>query len=57
VLDVADRGLADLGALAMACEQHRKDRRRPLPVDLVLPDHLDDAVVVPHDLETYDAKR
>ena len=45
---------AFLGALAMACEKQRKDRRRPVPVALVLPDHLDDADVVPHDLGTYD---
>jgi len=57
ISDVVARDLADLGALAMACEKHRKDRRRPVPVELVLPDHLDDADVVPHDLETYDAKR
>ncbi len=54
VADVVARGLADVGALAMACEKHRKDRRRPVPVELVLPDHLDDADVVPHALETYD---
>jgi len=54
VADIAARGLADLGALAMACEKHRKDRRRPVPLALVLPDHLDDADVIPHDLETYD---
>jgi len=46
------RGLADVGALAVACEQHRKDRRRPVPVELVLPDHLDAADVVPHNLES-----
>jgi transposase len=57
VADVAKRGLADVGALAMACEKHRKDRRRPVPVDLVLPEHLDDAEVIPHDLERYDGER
>jgi transposase len=57
VADVVERGLADLGALAMACEQHRKDRRRAVPVELVLPEHLDDADVIPHDLERYDGKR
>jgi transposase len=54
VTDVVARGLADLGALAMACEKHRKDRRRPVPVELILPSHLDDTAVVPRDLETYD---
>lgn len=57
VADVVERELADLGALATACEKHRKDRRRAVPVELVLPDHLDDADVIPHDLERYDGKR
>jgi transposase len=52
--DIDARGLADVGALAVACEQRRKDRKRPVPIELVLPDHLDDADVVPHDLESYD---
>ncbi len=55
--DVVARGLSDPGALAMACEKHRKDRRRTVPVELVLPDHIDDAEVIPHDLERYDGKR
>jgi hypothetical protein len=54
VAELDARGLADVGALAIACERHRKDRRRPVPVELVLPDHLDDADVVPHDLGAYD---
>jgi hypothetical protein len=54
VADLDARGLADVGALAIACEHHRKDRRRPVPVELVLPAHLDDADVVPHDLGAYD---
>lgn len=57
VADLALRGLADLGALAVACETHRTRRDRPIPV---LPDLLphvdDDHVVIPHDLERYDAK-
>ena len=52
--DIDERGLADVGALAVACEQRRKDKKRPVPIELVLPEHLDDAEVVPHDLETYD---
>ncbi|MBE7449480.1 MAG: hypothetical protein HS111_11465 [Kofleriaceae bacterium] len=31
VADVVACGLTDVGALAMACEKHRKDRRRPSP--------------------------
>ena len=46
---------ACLGTLAVACETHRTRRDRPIPV---LPDlHVDDDhVVIPHDLERYDAK-
>ena len=52
--DLIARGLADVGALAIACEQHRKGRHRPVPVELVLPAHLDDADVIPHDLGAYE---
>ena len=52
--DIDARGLADVGALAIACEQRRKDRKRPVPIELVLPSHLDDTDVIPHDLESYD---
>jgi hypothetical protein len=52
--DIEARSLADVGALAIACEHRRKDKKRPVPIELVLPDHLDDADVIPHDLESYD---
>jgi transposase len=52
--DIDVRGLADVGALAIACEHRRKDKKRPVPIELVLPDHLVDADVIPHDLESYD---
>ncbi|HSD87180.1 MAG TPA: IS21 family transposase [Kofleriaceae bacterium] len=52
--DLIARELSDVGALAVACEKHRKDLGRLVPIALVLPDHLDDADVVPHDLESYD---
>jgi hypothetical protein len=55
VAEVVARGLRDTGALAMACERLRRDRRRPVPVEIRLPAHLDDPDVIPHDLETYDA--
>ena len=32
----------------------RTDRRRPVPVDVPLPPHIEDRDVIPHDLETYD---
>jgi transposase len=54
VVDLDARGLADLGALAVACERQRKLAGRPVPLDLVLPAHLDDAEVIPRDLGTYD---
>jgi transposase len=53
-VDIDARGLSDIGALAVACEHRRKDKKRPVPVELVLPDHLDDTDVIPHDLESYD---
>jgi hypothetical protein len=52
--DLITGGLSDLGALAVACEKHRKGLGRLVPLTLVLPDHLDDADVIPHDLESYD---
>jgi transposase len=52
--ELVARGLADVGALAVACEKHRKERGRPVPVAVPFPDHLDDADVVPHALESYD---
>ncbi len=52
--DIHARGISDVGALAVACEHQRKDRHRPVPIELVLPAHLDDADVIPHDLAAYD---
>lgn len=54
VAEVAARGLADVSALAVACDRLRRDRQRPLPVDIALPPHVVDREVIPHDLETYD---
>lgn len=52
--EVAARGLRDTSALAVACDRLRRDRRRPVPIDVPLPSHLGDRDVIPHDLETYD---
>ena len=52
--DLIARGLADVGALAVACEKYRKDLGHAVPIALVLPDHLEDTDVIPHDLEGYD---
>ena len=53
--DLIAAGLTDVGALAVACEKHRNELGRPMPITVSLPDHLDDdADVIPHDLEAYD---
>ena len=54
VAELVARGLRDTGALAVACDRLRKERRRPVPVDIVMPEHVDDRDVVPHDLGSYD---
>lgn len=53
-VDLIASGLSDIGALAVGCEKHRKNLGRLVPLPLVLADHLDDADVIPHDLESYD---
>lgn len=57
VLDAVERGTHDPSALAVLCEQKRKRRAMPVPVGVDLGAHINDRDVVPHDLETYDAKR
>jgi transposase len=52
--EVVARGLRDTSALAVACDRIRRERRRPVPLDLPLPAHIDDPDIIPHDLETYD---
>lgn len=54
VAEVVARGLRDTGALAVAADRLRRDRGRPVPVEIPLPAHIDDRDVIPHDLETYD---
>jgi transposase len=54
VTDIVARGLRDTGALALVCDRLRKERRLPVPVDIVMPAHADDRDVVPHDLGSYD---
>jgi hypothetical protein len=54
VADVAGRGLRDVSALALTCDRLRRERHRPLPVQIELPAHVVDRDVVPHDLEVYD---
>jgi len=54
VTEIVARGLRDTGALALVCDRVRKERRLPVPVDIVMPAHADDRDVVPHDLGSYD---
>jgi hypothetical protein len=54
VAETAERGLHDLGALTVACDRLRRERSRPLPIDIPMPPHARDRDVIPHDLETYD---
>jgi len=54
VTEMVARGLRDTGALAVACDRLRKEHRRPVPVDILMPAHANDRDVVPHDLGTYD---
>jgi transposase len=51
------RGIHDPGALAVLCEEQRQAVNSPVPVDVHLSDHVPDRDVIPHDLETYDARR
>jgi transposase len=54
VKELADRGLKDIGALAVACDRIRRERRKPLPLDVAIPEHIEDRDVIPHDLGNYD---
>jgi transposase len=48
------RHLQDIGALMIGCDRLRRERHRPLPLDIPLPSHVDDCDVIPHDLGNYD---
>jgi hypothetical protein len=54
VTEVVARGLRDTSALAVACDRLRRERRRPVPIAVPLPPHIEDRDVIPHDLERYD---
>ena len=54
ITEILARGLHDPGALAQLCEQQRRARPRPVPVEIALPSHVLDRDVIPHNLEDYD---
>jgi transposase len=51
---VLSRGTHDPGALAAVCEQRRRAKGQPLPLELHLGSHVPDRDVTPHSLERYD---
>ena len=48
------RGTHDIGALAHLCEQRRRARSLPVPVELALSANIKDRDVIPHSLASYD---
>lgn len=56
VTELLGRGLSDPGALAQLCEQKRRVREIPVPLDVSFGRHVPDADVIPHDLESYDVE-
>jgi len=52
-----DKELQDPGALALLCEQARKNAQRVPVVEPTFGDHVKDRDVVPHSLESYDDRR
>jgi len=56
VAEVLVRGTHDPGAVAVLCEQARQRNQQPVPLDVVLGSHVPDRDVIPHPLESYDAK-
>jgi transposase len=56
VNEVLARGTHDPGAVAVICEQLRRQSDKPVPLDTPLGSHVHDRDVIPHALETYDEK-
>ncbi len=54
VAECVGRGLRDTGALSVACDRLRREKRRPVPLSVAMPAHIEDAEIVPHDLGRYD---
>jgi transposase len=57
VVGALEQGLQDPSALAVLCEKLRRENQVPVPVAVELGQHVPDRDVIPHALETYDAKR
>jgi len=55
--EMVERGTEDFGALAVLCEKHRRTAERPVPIEIDLGPHVPDRDVIPHSLESYDARR
>ncbi len=54
--DVIARGMSDPGAVAVLCEQRRREANKPIPIDIQVDSHVSDKEVIPHSLEVYDVK-
>lgn len=57
VTDVLARGLNDVGALALRCEEARRAAGLEMPAILELGPHVPDGDVIPHNLGHYDRPR
>lgn len=55
--DVVDRDLHDPAAVGAVCERLRKKTLSPIAIEPRFAAHVDDRDVIPHDLESYDARR
>ena len=54
VEEMLARDTHDIGALAHLCEQRRRARALPVPVEVKMSAHVNDREVVPHSLGSYD---
>ncbi len=57
VSEVLERGTHDPGALAVLCEHRRRAVHAPVPVGIVLGEHVPERDVIPNDLGVYDVRR
>lgn len=57
VAECVGRGLRDTGALSVACDRLRRESRKPVPIAVELPAHIEDTDIIPHDLGRYDDEK